>query len=203
MYFGNADIEMLKLAAWCKNLPVDMERNIPSRVLEPARVRLLDAAGLLKQSDNRQCIRLRALGWDFLHHLGLEYHKDRDYRSAYQRRLESARILLTFWRAGYDVFRASIGDMKVPRVYLPSMAARRGGAPGGDIWGGAWFWGLGRLGNTVASCYHVDGHNVVPVFHVVFNAGIHKAVVALLFNESPRGFPDIPALRAKLGDAAK
>ena len=38
-------------------------------------------------------------------------------------------------------------------IYVPSMAARRDAPRGGDIWGGAAFWGLGCHGNTaITAC---------------------------------------------------
>ena len=158
MLLGYSDIELLRLAAWCKNLPSDISKSIHSQILNPARIKLLDAAGLVNTSENGDCIRLRELGWDFIRHLGFEYHKDSRYVSDYGRRLESARILLTFWRAGYNVFGSTLRDMGAPRVFIHSMAARRDSVQGGNIWGGAAFWGLGRLGNTAASCYYFTGH---------------------------------------------
>jgi len=179
MYLGNSDMELLLLAAWCKNLPPDMAKSYHSRVFVPARIGLLDQAGLSMISGNGQCVRLREKGWRFLKYLGVGYHKDRSYRSDYGRRVEIARILLTFWRAGYDVFGAALGDLEGSRVFIPSMAARRDAAPGGDIWGGAGFWGLGRIGNTVAACYHVTGNEEAALNYRNEKALLDKAATIL------------------------
>lgn len=179
MYLGNSDMELLLLAAWCKNLPPDMAQGWHTRVFAPARIGLLDRAGLLMKSKNGQCIRLREKGWRFLRHLGVGYHQDTSYRSDYGRRVESARILLTFWRAGYDVFGETLGELGAIRVFAPSMAARRGAAPGGDIWGGAGFWGLGRIKNTIAACYHVTGHEEETLNYRNEKAMLDKAAAIL------------------------
>jgi len=179
MHLGNADMELLLLAAWCKNLPSDMSKSIASRVFDLSRIRLLDQAGLMMTSENKQCIRLRELGWDFLLYLGADFHKDIRYVSDYGRRLESSRILLTFWRAGYYVFGTSHRDMGASRVYVPSMAARRDAPRGGDIWGGAAFWGLGRHGNTVSSCYYVTGNEKMPLNYRSEKIMLDKAAAVL------------------------
>lgn len=179
MYLGNSDMELLLLAAWCKNLPSDMAGSIHGPVFDPERVKQLDQIGLLMVTKNGQCIRLREKGWRFLKYLGVGYHKDKKYRSDYGRRVAISRILLTFWRAGYDVFGASLGDLAASRVFVPSMAARRDAAPGGDIWGGAGFWGLGRIRDTVASCYHVTGHEEMALNYRNEKAMLDKAAVVL------------------------
>ena len=46
MYLGNSDIELLLLAAWCKNLPSDMNDSIHFQVLNPSRIELLNQAAL-------------------------------------------------------------------------------------------------------------------------------------------------------------
>jgi len=158
VYLGNTDIELLQLAAWCKNLPSDMTKSIASRTFDSTRIKLLDQAGLLNVTENEKSVRLREGGWRLLDYLGSGYHKDSSYRSAYERRVESSWILLTFWRAGYNVFGSALVDLAPIRAYASSMAARRNAARGGDIWGGAVFWGLGRHGNTVSSCYYFTGN---------------------------------------------
>ena len=124
MYLGNTDIALMQLAAWGKNLPSDMRAGISSRVFDAARVRLLDEAGLMMTSENKRCVRLRELGWDLLGYLGAEFHKDKRYVSDYERRVEISRILLTFWRAGYNVFGSTLSDMGASQVFVPSMATR-------------------------------------------------------------------------------
>lgn len=179
MYLGNSDMELLRLAAWCKNLPSDMAGSFHTRVLDPASIWLLDQAGLAMVTKNGRSIRLREKGWRFLQHLGVGYHKDNSYRSGYGRRIEGARILLTFWRAGYEVFASTLGDLEGQRAFALSMAARRDAARGGDIWGGAGFWGLGRIRDTIAACYHVTGHENTALSYRSEKAMLDKAAAIL------------------------
>jgi len=172
-------MELLRLAAWCKNLPSDMAGSLHTRVLDPASIRLLDQAGLAMITKNGRSVRLREKGWRFLQHLDIQYHKDTSYRSGYGRRIEGARILLTFWRAGYEVFASTLEDLEGPRVFALSMAARRDAARGGDIWGGAGFWGLARIGDTVVSCYHVTGHENAALNYRNEKAMLDKAAALL------------------------
>jgi len=179
MLLGYSDIELLRLAAWCKNLSSDMNDSIHSQVLNPSRIELLNQAGLLMVTENGKSLRLRENGWRLLEYLGFIYHKDSSYRSAYERRVEISRILLTFWRAGYSVFGSALRDMGASRVFIHSMAARRDGIQGGDIWGGAAFWGLGRFGNTIASCYYFTGHEKAPLNYRSEKAMLDKAAAYL------------------------
>lgn len=62
---------------------------------------------------------------------------------------------------------------------MQSAAARRNAAPGGDIWGGAVFWGLARLRNAVVSCYYVNGHEDMAVLFRNEKDMLGKAAVML------------------------
>ena len=179
MCFGCSDIELFQLAAWCKNLPADIFKSIHSQIFNSVRIRLLDQAGLLMVTENKKSIRLRENGWRLLEYLGAGYHKDSSYRSEYERRVESAQILLTFWRAGYNVFGSHPSDMGAAQVFVLSMAARRGAARAGDIWGGAAFWGLGRTIDTVFSCYYVTGHEKA-LFHYRSEKALLDKAAAML-----------------------
>lgn len=158
MYFGNSDIELLRLAAWCKNLPANLSDMLysqepASQVFDAMSVKFLIQLGLINVTRTQPSIRLREKGWRFLRYLGYQYHKDTKYRYN-ERRVEAARILLTFWRAGFQVFASSLDDLGKSQVYLSSMAARRDTAS--DVWGGAVFWGLARLRNNAIACYYVE-----------------------------------------------
>ncbi|GHU81467.1 hypothetical protein FACS1894191_8360 [Clostridia bacterium] len=91
MYLSNADIELLRLAGWCKNLPADIGSSFhaqsggPPQIFHPAGIALLDRLGLLMVTRNGQSIRLREKGWRLLRHLGYDYHKDTKYKSDYER----------------------------------------------------------------------------------------------------------------------
>ena len=179
MYFSSSDIELLRLAGWCKNLPSEMAQRFHSQVFNSADILLLDQLKLLNTTKNGKSIRLREKGWRFLRYLGMDYHKDAAYMSGYDRRLEIAWILLTFWRAGFDVFESSVRNLKTPQGFIQSAAARRNASPGGDIWGGAVFWGLARLRNTIISCYHAGGHEDMKIHFRNEKDMLDKAAIML------------------------
>lgn len=179
LLFSNSDIELLRLAGWCKNLPSDIAASFHSQVFDSAGIALLDKLGLLNVTQNKKSIRLRERGWSFLRYLGMDFHKDTVYKSDYARRLEMSWLLLTFWRAGFNVFGATLKDLGTPQVFLHSMVARRNTAPGGNAWGGAVFWGLARLRNTVVSCYYVEGHEKMAVCFRNEKDMLNKAAVTL------------------------
>lgn len=155
MYFAHSDIELLRLAGWCKNLPADISGMFSSQVFTQEGISLLVRTGLINVTGDRS-IRLRDKGSRFLGYLDYKYHRDTKYRSDSEtRRVEIARILLTFWRAGFQVYASSLEDLAMSQVFLSSMAARRGKAAG--IWGGSVFWGLARFGQNVCACYHAGG----------------------------------------------
>ena len=160
MYFSCSDMELLRLAGWCKNLPAELSGMFTSQesgrpVFDRQSIKFLIQLGLVNVTRDGQSIRLREKGWRLLRYLGCQYHKDTKYKSALnERRIEIARILLTFWRAGFQVYGDALEDLGAPQVFVPSMAVRRTSTS--DIWGGAVFRGLGRVGPTVCACYHVQ-----------------------------------------------
>ena len=81
MYLSNADMELLRLAGWCKNLPSDMAESFRTQAFDPAGIALLDKLGLLMVTGNGRSVRLRERGWRLLRYLGYDYHKDNRYRS--------------------------------------------------------------------------------------------------------------------------
>jgi hypothetical protein len=68
-----------------------------------------------------------------------------------------ANILLAFYRAGYDVFAERADDLTASQVFLQSPVARRDSSAG-DLWGGAVFHGMASIGELVAVCYFIAGH---------------------------------------------
>jgi hypothetical protein len=156
-------MELLRLAAWCKNLPPDISGMFSSRsdpdgeqpasqVFDRVSVEFLIQLGLINRTGDGRSIRLRDKGARLLGYLGYRYHRDTKYRSdPDDRRVEAARILLTFWRAGFDVYAGSLEDLGSPQVFLPSLAARQDKAS--NIWGGSVFRGLARFGQTACACY--------------------------------------------------
>jgi hypothetical protein len=123
-----------------------------SQVFTQAGVNQLVKMGLINVTGDGS-IRLRDKGSRFIRYLGYEYHRDTKYRSDSEtRRVEIARILLTFWRAGFQVYAGTLEGLGASQAFLSSMAARRDKSAG--VWGGSVFWGLARFGQNVCACYH-------------------------------------------------
>jgi hypothetical protein len=152
LYFAHSDIELLRLAGWCKNLPADISGMFDFQVFTQADVKQLVRTGLINVTSDGS-IRLRDKGSRLIRHWGYHYHRDTKYRSGSEtRRVEIARILLTFWRAGFQVYASTLEELGASQVFLSSMAARRDKSAG--VWGGSVFWGLARFGQSVCSCYY-------------------------------------------------
>lgn len=122
MIFTQAEIDILRLSAWCKDLPKSTE-NIPADT-----VALLCNLGLLRTSRCGLSYRTAPEGYKVLHKSGFDYAPDKQYRgrgSVLTRRLETAEITSFFWRCGADVFRYIPDTEKNELTFLPSFALRR------------------------------------------------------------------------------
>lgn len=155
MLFSTSDIELLRLTAWCKNLPVDMHRRFGAKMFRPQESGLLEHLGLIASTGNGACIRMRPKGWRLLHHMGFNYHQDAGYRTDYERRLEVARILLTFYRAGWHVYADDWRELEAPQVFLQAPAVRRNTSVAGDLLGGTAFHGLTCIQDHLCACYYL------------------------------------------------
>jgi hypothetical protein len=155
MVLATSDIELLRLAAWCKNLPSDISSRFGSQIFCQGEIQDMKRLGLLGLAKNKKSYRLWESGWQLLRYFGYDYHRDAGYRVDDQRRLEVARILLTFYRAGFDVFAERADDLAAPQIFLQSPAARRDNSAG-DLWGGAVFHGMASFSPFVAACYYVS-----------------------------------------------
>lgn len=123
MIFVQAEIEVLALCAWCKDLHAYGCRNIPQRVLDV----LLDY-GLIRHTRNGLSYRVSPIGYELLSRNGFDYTGDNLYRSVgatLDRRLQTAEITSFFWRYGADVFRNTPAAENEDNVFLPSFALRR------------------------------------------------------------------------------
>lgn len=121
MIFTHAEIEALRLSAWCKDLPKDTE-NIPAEI-----VSLLCGLGLLRPSRCGLSWRTTPEGYQVLQKGGFDYTPDKQYRgrgSVLTRRLETAEMTGFFWRCGADVFRDTPDTEKSGLTFLPSFALR-------------------------------------------------------------------------------
>ena len=155
MYFDRAEIEVLRLCAWCKDLPADGCRNIPADILDS----LLNLK-LIRLSRNRLGYRCTPEGFVVLQSAEMDYPQDKTYRSdsiKLQRRFQTAEITSFFWRYGADVFAESPPAEKQANIFLPSFALRR--QQHANILGGAKLAGFYYTKDTVFIPYYVEADN--------------------------------------------
>lgn len=123
MIFTNAEIDVLRPAAWCKDLPAGSTEIFPQETVD-----LLCAMGLLRKSRCGLSYRTTPRGYEMLQRGGFDYMPDKQYRgkgSVLARRLETAEITGFFWRCGADVFLSAPHAEKEGLAFLPSFALRR------------------------------------------------------------------------------
>lgn len=123
LIFTSAEIDVLRLAAWCKDLPAGRTEIFPQETVE-----LLCAMGLLRQSRCGLSYRTTPKGYEVLQKGGFDYTPDKQYRgkgAVLARRLETAEITGFFWRCGADVFLSAPHAEKEGLAFLPSFALRR------------------------------------------------------------------------------
>ena len=160
MLFSQAEIEVLALCAWCK----DLGKNIGAEILPPEILRCLCDLGLLRVSRCGLSYRVTALGYALCRRAGFSVQLEKYYRSngpALARRLETAEVTAFFWRYGAGMLcRAETGN---PR-FLPSFELRRKTAA--NILGGTRMTGF----------YYAGHHTFVPYFLSPQNSGIYADV---------------------------
>jgi len=102
MLFTRAEMEILRLCAWCKELPTRKSENLPAETIDE-----LVWCGLLRVSRNKSSHRLTPCGYETLQKAGFEHSMDNAYRTEehiVSRRHQGAEIALFFNRFGADVF---------------------------------------------------------------------------------------------------
>ncbi len=150
MIFTHAEIDVLRLSAWCKDLPKNT-KNIPAETIA-----LLCRLGLLRQSRCGLSCRTTPEGYKVLQKAGFDYEPDKQYRgrgSVLTRRLETAEITGFFWRFGADVFRDTPDTEKSGLVFLPSFALRRKNYA--NVLGGTRLTGFLYSGDTTFIPYYI------------------------------------------------
>lgn len=123
MIFTHAEIDVLRLTAWCKDLPADSAGIFPQETVE-----LLCTIGLIRKSRCGLSYRTTPKGYELLQRAGFDYTPDKQYRgkgAVLARRLETAKITGFFWRYGADVFLHAPHTEKENIAFLPSFALRR------------------------------------------------------------------------------
>lgn len=151
MHFNRAEIDVLRLCAWCKDISVNGCRNIPTEILDS-----LLQFNLLRLSRNKLGYRCTPKGIDVLQKAEMHYEIDKTYRTdreALLRRYHSAEIMAFFWRYGTEVFAETPPAEKQTDVFLPAFAIRR--IRGAEFFGGAKLTGFLYLNDTVFVPYYI------------------------------------------------
>lgn len=154
MLFENAEIQVLRLCAWCKNLSSSC-RNIPADILDT-----LVQLKLIRLSRNQLAYRCTPEGFAVLQAAQLPCRPDKDYRSIgnkLQRRLQAAEITSFFWRYGADVFADAPPAETQDNIFLPAFALRR--QQHANILGGAKLTGFYYTQDSVFIPYFIDADN--------------------------------------------
>lgn len=155
MLFDSAEIQVLRLCAWCKNLPVGSCRNIPADILDT-----LARLKLMRLSRNQLAYRCTPEGFAVLQAAQLPCQPDKDYRSSgdkLQRRLQTAEITSFFWRYGVDVFAEAPPAKMQENVFLPAFVLRR--QQHANILGGAKLTGFYYTKDLVFLPYFIEAGN--------------------------------------------
>ena len=145
MFMTDAEISLLRLCAWCKDLPND------SAFLNTKDLGSLLLTKLLYYSRNGQSIRLTDSGREILQSIGYVYEKDNTVRSVGTRltkRLNTSNLML---------FCSSVPDRNSPLSFLPSFALRR--EKNKNPLGTARFNGMLYTKNTARAVYYITEEN--------------------------------------------
>ena len=145
-------MELLRLLRWCRFIaPATLED-----AFSKAEIANLAGAGYLKRHAKSGAYVLTGRGSRLLD-TAFSGHKLPQAQRAYretdiQRRLYIARLTVTAFRAGINVFTAGIEDLrKEPALFLPSNSRGRGANP----WANTRIAAVAALGGTVYAVHHV------------------------------------------------
>ncbi len=143
MIFSCADIELLRLTGWCKDLPLAAA----GQEFLPDEIAALADLGYLTVT-KAKALRLRAAGTRLLDGLGIPLPSNKWPTSKdhiLTRRYQAASILITCHRAGLQVYADCLAALKTPPVFLSSAAVRRNEELGGNVFHGTRFAGILHL----------------------------------------------------------
>lgn len=159
--FSRADIDALRLCAWCKDLPAPICRNIPADILD-----WLEELSFIRRAESGPSFRMSPSGLAFLEQIGFSVEADGQYRSGdvLRRRLQTAEITAFFWRMGANVFYESPRAETCTGSFLPSFALRRKEMT--NVLGGSRLCGF----------YYTDHTVFIPYYVSPDNEGIYPAV---------------------------
>lgn len=162
MIFTCAEIDVLRLSAWCKDLPAAGTDILPGETF-----RLLLSLGLLRQSRCGLSYRTTPAGYSLLREAGFTYAADKQYRGAgpaLARRLGTASVVSFLWRYGADVFHSAPGAEPGVPAFLPSFALRR--KAGANVLGGT----------RMAGFLYTDSVAFIPYYIVPESEGVYAGV---------------------------
>lgn len=162
MIFTCAEIDVLRLSAWCKDLPAAGTDILPGETF-----RLLLSLGLLRQSRCGLSYRPTPAGYSLLRAAGFTYAADKQYRGAgpaLARRLGTASVVSFLWRYGADVFHSAPGAEPGVPAFLPSFALRR--KAGANVLGGT----------RMAGFLYTDSVAFIPYYIVPESEGVYAGV---------------------------
>jgi len=169
MLLNRAETDILRLAAWCKDLP----RNVPQYVHAES-FRLLLDSGFLRGSKCELSYRPTQSGLEILSRAGFEYPADKQYLGkspALIRRLELAELCLFLYMTGADVFLTDPTQGRPEALrFLPSFALRRQKAS--NILGGT----------RLAGFLYAPQTTFVPYFIRDGNDGIYPHIERMTFS---------------------
>ena len=132
MLINHAEMDVLRLAAWCKDLP----QNTP-QCLHADTWNMLLRMGYLQSNRSGICHRPAAKALDLLQSAGYDYPQDTrklSGGSALTRRLELTELVLFLYSMGADVFLEGPTQQRPTISFLPSFTFRR--AKGSNVLGG-------------------------------------------------------------------
>lgn len=158
MLFSKAEMEILRLCAWCKELPRRKSENLPAEIVSS----LLEAK-LIRVTRNKLSYRLTPAAYEVLQKAGFDYVLDPSYRtdeSIIARRLRGAEIALFFQRYGVDVFAQTPPAKKQGRIYLAAYALRQ--EPQKLLWY-----------TQMKGFYYTGDYMFIPYYVVPDNKGIY------------------------------
>ncbi len=121
MLFSQTDMEILRLCAWCKDLPTRNTENLPEEIVN------LVHFEFLRLTRSKKSYRLTPLGYEVLQRAGFDYEPDSTYRTdehIVTRRLQGAEIALFFRRFGADIFVGTPRAEKRRDGYISAYALR-------------------------------------------------------------------------------
>ena len=149
MLLSAAELDLLRLTAWCKDIPAQ------SVFLDKDAAKTMLDLGYIRRAKCGDSYRPSRAGLELLQRAGYNYPQDKYPRGAgpiYTRRLQMANLILFFHRLGVDVF---LHDP--PRAdgiqYLPSFALRRKAAS--NLLGGSRMAGFLYTPETVYVPYYL------------------------------------------------